>query len=301
MNGHQPSIAILIHWTDDFFRRRYLLHLLMSRWQAQGFKVFVRNDREPFIPADLAFLHVDLSLVPDSLRQLASRYPRVINGNSLDNRKRSFSQLILGLDGPDSGPVIIKTDCNCGAAQEVRARLLQSRFGKLIRGLGLDRFLMRRIVSFEALRSWSRRRIIPVGDYPVFASRAHVPTGVWRNPHLLVERFRSERDGPYYCCRHWLFFGQSEVTRRTRSLDPVVKGDAGIEPTRDVVPEALRALRSKLGFDYGKFDYAIIHGEVILYDANRTPGAMSDPSLHGGTVEVLAPGIRGFSDCPVQN
>jgi hypothetical protein len=49
-----------------------------------------------------------------------------------------------------------------------------------------------------------------------------------------------------------------------------------------------------LGFHYGKFDYGIVDGKVVLYDVNRTPGAASNPAHHQETVEVLSAGIRDF-------
>lgn len=59
-------------------------------------------------------------------------------------------------------------------------------------------------------------------------------------------------------------------------------------------PCPARRIRGELGFDYGKFDYGVVDGEVALYDVNRTPGAAADPSLHDETVEALAAGIRDY-------
>jgi hypothetical protein len=42
------------------------------------------------------------------------------------------------------------------------------------------------------------------------------------------------------------------------------------EPISDV-PVELRQVRRELGFDFGKFDYGIVDGRVVLYDVNRTP------------------------------
>jgi ABC-type uncharacterized transport system ATPase component len=40
----------------------------------------------------------------------------------------------------------------------------------------------------------------------------------------------------------------------------------------DTHPEILQ-LRKQLGFDYGKFDYVIHEGKVVLLDANKTTGS----------------------------
>ncbi len=54
-------------------------------------------------------------------------------------------------------------------------------------------------------------------------------------------------------------------------------------------------MRRKLGFDFGKFDYGIVAGRVVLYDANRTPmfGSMRRED-YWPRVQLLAEGIRGF-------
>lgn len=82
--------------------------------------------------------------------------------------------------------------------------------------------------------------------------------------------------------------------RRTRSPDPVVKFRGVMERTDDPVPDELRRVRARMGFDYGKFDYGIVDGEVVLYDVNRTPGAAADPRVHVATVDALAPGLDDF-------
>ena len=119
-----------------------------------------------------------------------------------------------------------------------------------------------------------------------------MPGGVWRNSNLVVQRFAAERDGNEYCCRHWVFFGNQEVSRRSLSPDPIVKVSGKLEPISDPVPQELRAIRAQLGFDYGKFDYGIVDGEVVLYDTNRTPGAAQDPRRHAETIDILSEGIR---------
>ena len=43
------------------------------------------------------------------------------------------------------------------------------------------------------------------------------------------------------------------------------------------MPEPVRELRRQLGFDYGKFDFAISEQGPIVYDVNRTVGLAIDP------------------------
>ena len=56
----------------------------------------------------------------------------------------------------------------------------------------------------------------------------------------------------------------------------------------------LRTMRAPLGFDYGRFDYRIVEGKVVLYDVNRTQGRSANPKLHTDTVEVLSKELRAI-------
>ncbi len=290
----RTRLVILTHAGDRFRERRYLVKLMIPHFEAMGLEVVVATDEEPFVPAELALLHVDLSVVPESCRRLAELYPRVLNGRVLDIRKSTFSRSLVTRDGPDPGRVIAKTDWNCGGQNEFRRAILESLPARVLRRVGKDEQLYRLCKWLEARRPWARRRWIPTGDYRVFEARSFVPAAVFRNPHLIVERFLAEREGDSYCCRHWVFFGDRERLSRTRSMQPVVKGRTSIEPLSDPVPEKLMAIRKRLGFDYGKFDYGIVDGRLVLYDVNRTPGISSEPSLHAEAVAVLAPGVRAF-------
>jgi hypothetical protein len=271
---------------------RPLIQLMIPRWEAMGFNVAVVTDVDGFVPADVALLHVDLSVVPDSCRHLAERYPLVLNGGVLDIRKRHFSQLLVDRQTPYSGKVIVKTDLNYAGWREFRRGVLESPIGRLLLRRYSEESVCRKLGWLESRKPWRWRRMLPAGHYHVYAERDGVPGGVWDNPNLIVERFVSERDGNNYCCRHWLFFGHQEVTRRVTSPHPVVKAEGKLEPTSEPVPEELRAIRAQLGFDYGKFDYGIVDGKVVLYDVNRTPGATADPRRHAETIEVLSEGLR---------
>jgi hypothetical protein len=265
---------------------------MIPRWEAMGFQVVVVTDRDKFVPADVALLHVDLTVIPDSCRRLAERYPLVLNGGVLDIRKRRFSRLLLDRRDSYAGSVIVKTDRNYGGWREFRKGILESPIGRLGRRFQIEEALCDKLAWLEARRPWRSRRMLPPSSYLVCAERGRVPGGVWRNPNLIVERFAAERDGEEYCCRHWLFFGDQEVNRRSVSPEAVVKVSGRLEWVSDPVPEELRTIRAELGFDYGKFDYGIVDGEVVLYDVNRTPGSAADPRRHAETIELLSQGLR---------
>ena len=275
MSHSRRSIAVLAHAQDGFWGQPRLAHLLMSRWEDMGFTVHLVTDPENAVPADLALLHVSLSVVPPDYRRLAAGYPRTLNGSAVDIRKRSYSRLLVDPTSSYSGAVIVKSDRNAGGWREHRVSRRWRKIG-------------------ESALPWRMRRFVRPEDYPVFSRTQLVPRGVWSNPNLVVERFVAEREGERYLCRHWLFLGSREVTRRTSSSHPVVKFRGDMESTSEAIPGELRAVRKELGFDYGKFDYGIVEGEVVLYDVNRTPGAALDPRVHAGTVEALAPGLQDF-------
>ena len=78
-------------------------------------------------------------------------------------------------------------------------------------------------------------------------------------------------------------------SRRAKLPDHHISESAG------QVPDELRQMRRDLAFDYGKFDYAIVNGRVILYDTNRTPvmGSLSKEKILP-TIRLLAEGIRAY-------
>lgn len=264
-------------------------------WEAEGVRLRIVTESDADPPADVAWLHVDQSVVPASWQARLERFPRVINGRVLDIRKRRISANLVSRYGEDPGPVIVKSDLNCGGFPDFRhdtgaaLRPLTAILGRRAAGA-----LLRGLARFEARRAWQRRRILPTGAYRVFPRRRDVPEGVWANPNLVVERFLPERDGRWYCCRHWVFLGSREVQRFSFATDPVVKARDNVRPLPDPVPPELRALRQRLGFDYGKFDYGIVDGRVVLYDVNRTPGITDDWRRHLHTAAGLYGGLRDF-------
>lgn len=294
MSATAPTLAVLAHPADGFWNEARLVHLLMARWEASGWKTRLVTDPAEPGTADVAILHVNLSLVPEAFVRLSTRYPRTINGSVLDIRKRRFSRLLVDRQGPDPGPVIVKTDANAGGWRELRGAFLETGVGRRMGRVDPRARVYRHALRLESLRPWSTRRVPRFRGYAVFPSRDRVPEGVWRNPHLIVERLAAERLGDRYLCRHWLFLGSKEVTRRTVSHEPVVKFRGVMERTSEPVPDELRRIRAEMGFDYGKFDYGVVDGEVVLYDVNRTPGASSDPRVHAQTIDALSPGLRDF-------
>ena len=78
------SIAILQSEGFEFVRYAYLVHRLTAVWREHGATVFNLFGVKNFVPADLVFVHVDLSCVPQAYQDFAGRYPRQINMDAVD-------------------------------------------------------------------------------------------------------------------------------------------------------------------------------------------------------------------------
>jgi hypothetical protein len=252
------SISIVTHELSAEMRgSRYFVAQLAALWERQGLNVNATAGCR-FIPAELALMHVDTSLVGEEYLSLGHRYPLTLNGRVEDIRKTSISDYLLKKDDAYSGPVIVKTNENYGGLNEFRMR---NRFNESI------------IPPSFIDRPWRKREIMDSLNYPVFEKLADVPSGVWKNPRLIVEKFLPERlDNGDYKGRVYLFFGREEFVCWFSSPKPVIKSTVATDKgVLDSVPPALRHLRTEHGFDFGKFDYTEVDGEVCVYDMNKTP------------------------------
>lgn len=269
-------VAVLMHERDSMHVvRRYVLTLMADCWREDGHEVVFVFGAGTFVPADVAIVHVDLSVVPPEYLQLAARYPVAINGRVADIRKRRISpDLLLSSGDAWPGRVIVKSDLNYGGLPEGR-RLDQP-------GDGLLRRTLRPHLSRWGINMPSRVAGGPT-SYRVHQRLADVPAADFAREDLVVQKFIPEMDGAHYCVRHFSFLGDRVSCVRLRSAGPIVNGTncAPVEPV-EVHPQ-IAALRDELGFDYGKFDFVMADGEAVLLDANKTVGCASnivnDPEL----------------------
>lgn len=252
-------IAVITHAIDRFDREGYVLNTLIEYWKDEGITAeVIRGPVNSPPSADLAISHVDMTAVTDEYARMFPNYPLVINGAVLDISKTTFSRQIIERNDPWQGPVIVKTAMNFGGMRELQER---RRNGDSMAALGVQ-------------RPWRKVEALP--SYPIFEVSDLVPPGVWRNPNLVVERFRPEQhESGEYALRQWVFLGDRGVCYQSFAREPIVKGKNTIRrivlDDKDV-PQSLHEFREQLGFDYGKFDFGIADGEAILYDVNRTPG-----------------------------
>lgn len=236
---------MLTHRSEPFEQVPYYLRGIAEVWKEKGLEVCVCHGPSQAVEAEVAVLHVDLTEIPAEYRAMAARYPVCLNRHTSDISKRALSRHLVHLGAGYDGPVIVKADRNCGGAKEAEM----------------------------ALRTQaSQGASAPFHDYQVFNSPELVPPPVWHDRDLVVEKFLPEMQGELYSLRLWYFLGHREFGARNLSKSPIVKSASTLrrEPLDDV-PDELRELRVELGFDFGKFDYAIVEGQVVLYDANRTP------------------------------
>lgn len=258
-------VAVLFHEGD---RHRdpstYLVHHLAGFWREDGHTVTYLFGTRRFVPADIVLVHVNLSVVPLDYLDFAARYPIVLNGGIRDIRKSSISRNLLRLGDSWQGQVIVKSDLNYAGAPERYLRQTPAE-----RRLGALRSARRRLERLLGVTP-------PFGesrDYEVFDRLADVPAHWFANRQVVVEKFRPEFEDGFYHVRIYMFLGDRWSCTRVGTPNPVVKSDPNartesVEPAAEVV-----AWRRKAGLDYGKLDYVVNNGEVVLLDVNKTTGA----------------------------
>jgi hypothetical protein len=285
------KVVVLLHERDRHADVvPYVVWPMAAAWRKEGVEVELVRGADRFVDADVAFCHVDLTVVPEEYARLLARYPRAVNAGARDISKSRVSRHRVAPGDPWEGPVIVKTDANCGGLPEERILGRRLREGGILAALGRLLPRARREVS-----AWRRRWRIPSESYPVFPSVGALPPGVLENPELVVERFLPERDGDLYALRLYFFLGDREVSVRVRSKEPVVKSRSMIGREEVPLHPGAAAARDRLAMDYGKLDFVVRDGEAVVFDANRTPVFSARPDLLKSTAEALAPGLASFA------
>ncbi len=269
------KIVVLLHEADSWFERtNYMLRWLLDRWGREGHEIEVVRGASRFVPADVVIPHLDLTVTPELYRELLARYPVVLNRNLVDISKTAVSRNLLRRGDGYKGQVIVKTDRNYGGRPEARLgerAAVAPPGSQPARGTRLQRVLRRFGAGVAEPDEWDRVQTMDAGEYPVFESLRDTPAGVFRNPSLVVERFLPERDGDDYCLRYCYVLGEHEVNLLLKSHKAVVKAGNAHSVEAVNAPAQLRAICRERSIDYGKLDYVLRDGEVVLFDVNRTP------------------------------
>lgn len=296
------KIAILLHAEDHAFENTsYLLCMMMETWKARGHTLMPVRGADRFVEADVLIPHIDLTVMPDDYRALLDQYPIVVNRRIADISKSKISQNIVGKCDKYDGPVIVKTDGNYGGLYDARFNrkkrlppsFPQRAVSKLAKVLG---------GSNSDTARWKHVESLDPGAYPVYSSLREVPGAIFKNKNLVVEKFLPERDSELYCLRYYYFFGDREVNILLKSREKVVKGSNSHFCEEVPVPPEIRTIRRTMGFDYGKFDYVIREGRVVLFDTNTTPSysTLAAKQLAGKVAAHLADGIESLFESPVK-
>lgn len=253
---HRKTIAVLFHEKDDQKSiQRYLITYYARLWHECGSRVVALFGTRRFIPADLVVVHVDLSVVPEMYLDFAKRYPIVVNGDVRDIRKSSISQHLLSSNSSYPGSVIVKSDCNYAGMPERH---------------------------YEGLANGGANLFKSPLDYRVYSRYSDIPSDVLQRHDVVVEKFLPEFENGLYHVRFYNFLGNRGNCMRVASKSPVVHINYATQVEQIPLDPRIEKLRREMGFDYGKFDYVVREGEVVLFDTNKTTGFIGnadDPEM----------------------
>lgn len=262
------------------YQRVHLVHKLAENWEKLGFQVSSGPLQE--VPAEVSVVlcHWDQTQVDPALLPRNPHNIPILNHDILDISKASFSPLIVTEGDTWAGPIIVKTNFNCFGQVEQKQQRLS---------------FIERLQKKLSKRHWKLARRLPPREYPVLDTIGEVPSWVWSNQDLIVEKFLPEREGSLYSIRFWIFFGKHSYAYRLFSKEPMVKNrerSVRFEFLEAEPPEALLRFRKAHGLDFGKIDYVEYEGEVIAFDINKTPTVASD--WDAPHIQKLSAGIFDF-------
>lgn len=248
---------ILIVWDGAYFSAG-TFSILVNHFKQHGLKVDAQIGLDVEKKSRCVFNHVDLTTTPKPYLDYFKTFPNGINTSLVDISKSlvCHESLVTPDDGY-RGTVIVKTNLNAGGAPEFDGL---KRSGRLPQG--------------QIKQNYSNAIFIDPGNYPIYKNVSDVPPGVWENPNLVVQQFRTEMDDHgRYCLRHWYVLGSKGFHTRNVSDKPIVKGSNILDRQvlDEPIPPALLQAKERLGVDYGRLDYIVSNGKAILFDVNRTP------------------------------
>lgn len=263
-------IGVLIHENQyKFLLCSYLINELMKHWDRKGYRIYILKGVKHRPQLDLLINHVDITTLSSQYCDLIQHYPKVVNGNTLDISKRNISTQLLHYDSNYQGPVIVKPNRNARGLTDIAFRIPN---GMMILKDEID------VAKKNAI-------------YKVFKSLKMVPGEYFSNGELVVEKYLPEYDDDMFYLRVCILLGDKHVCARVGSKNGIIKGINVIFREIIETPKGLLDEMKRRGFDYGKVDFGIHNGEIVIYDTNRTPGHSSNNVQNA---LLLADGIDQF-------
>ncbi|MDB4473824.1 hypothetical protein N9023_02360 [Opitutaceae bacterium] len=265
------SIAIMLHERDRRgLDENYRIWPIAENWRRAGIDVQIVHGPKPCLEADILLPHIDCTVVPDAYWEAIQQHPRAVNSRLRDISKTAFSENLLTAEDDYDGPVIVKTNRNSGGFKDLD-------FGQA-RPQSLVDQLRKRLAWQPWMAAHSLGWTRTLKRYPTFEHISQVPSAVWRNPHLVAEKFFiPDRDANgEHVLYLWIIMGKASLGLTLHSPDPFVKNDnARLGSFKQPPPEILAA-QKRLGCDYAKIDYVLHEGRPVLLDINRTPTLSKD-------------------------
>jgi hypothetical protein len=232
--GDGMKITILMHEKDPD-ASRYLIGSLGEFWTQQGHEIEELHGVARPVRGDIVFLHVDMTVIPEEYLRAVADHPCVVNRAVPDISKTRISRNRVRSPEEWDGPVIVKTVRNHGGHPErqKRRRTLWGRAQNLMEKIGRQ--------------SLGYARYLDPQTYPIFDSARDVPSRVFSNSALMVERFLPERKGELYCSRLYKFLGDATFCNMNIGTKPYTATPNVIE--RPLIPpcEEMIARRREIG------------------------------------------------------
>jgi len=288
---------VVIQHKNDFKGEQavYFIEVIAKCWREAGHEVVFVNGLQNSIKADLAILHINLSVVPGKYVEYAKQCPIVLNDDITDIRKRTISKHLVRQRDIFDGPVIVKTDLNCGGIPE--SKIYNKPLPKRRSMMNYVRKTVRKTrkagIKLNLIQADSMRLVQSEyrDSFQIFERKSRVPGYIWENDDWIVEKFIPEKEGSKFITRNAYFLGNKIIGFKSYSLDPIIKEEEEGVSDKIEVSEEIILLRNKLGLDYGKIDYVMHSNKPVVLDVAKTIGG---GDFGRETATILAQGIHSY-------